>query len=162
MNRNALIGVIAVVLVLGAVYVSTTNTQAPIVVENNPDLAGGTQLAGTPQVNDTPDTPLTIETVTVTYTDQGFAPKTVNVKVGTKITFVDEASKNMWVATNEHPSHMGYAGTARQDHCPDTAGTAFDQCATGSSYSFTFNKVGTWEYHNHTSASDEGKVVVTQ
>lgn len=161
MNRNALIGVIAVVLVLGAVYLSTTNTSAPV-VDNNSDLAGGTQLAGTPAVNDTPDTPLNLETVTVTYTDQGFQPKTVNVKKGTKVTFVNESSKNMWVGVDEHPAHMNYAGTPRQDHCPDTAGTAFDQCATGTTYSFTFQKTGTWDYHNHVAATDEGTVVVTE
>ena len=69
----------------------------------------------------------------------------------------------MWVASAQHPSHTVYAGTARQEHCPDTADTAFDQCAGESSgYSFTFEKVGTWNYHDHLNATVFGKVIVTE
>jgi hypothetical protein len=66
----------------------------------------------------------------------------------------------MWVASNPHPAHTGYDGTSRQQHCPNTANTAFDECAPGSTYSFTFNKVGTWGYHNHMNPGSQGTVIV--
>jgi hypothetical protein len=47
-------------------------------------------------------------------------------------------------------------------HCPDTTGTAFDQCSAGTSYAFTFGKIGSWGYHNHLNHGATGTVVVTQ
>jgi plastocyanin len=55
----------------------------------------------------------------------------------------------MWVASASHPNHTVY---------PE-----FDEKTSvkkGSSYLFTFDKVGSWGYHNHTRASDFGKVIV--
>lgn len=69
----------------------------------------------------------------------------------------------MWVASGPHPSHTGYHDTTREQHCPDTTNTAFDECiavGVGQSYSFIFQKTGTWPYHNHVSAGDFGKVIV--
>jgi len=102
--------------------------------------------------------------VTVTYTDQGFSPKSVTVPLGTTVTFVNQSTGGMWVGSAKHPSHTVYSGTDLSAHCPDTSGTAFDECAAatpGSSYSFTFGKVGTWGYHNHVKSSDFGGVTVT-
>ncbi len=177
MNKNILIGGIAVVFIVGAVFLAVKNTPTPV-AENTGSTSQDTQLAGTPEVNDTPASPnnndgtqanvgaqvgvtVGVSNVTVTYTDTGFTPSTITVKQGTKVTFVNNSSKNMWVGVDEHPTHTQYAGTSRQEHCPDTAGTAFDQCAVGKTYTFTFNKVGTWEYHNHV-GSGTGKIVVTQ
>lgn len=92
-----------------------------------------------------------IERPTVAYTDTGFAPKTVTVKKGTNITFINSSSKSMWVASAVHPTHQLLPG--------------FDQLksvSVGGSYEYTFEKVGTWKYHNHVQASDTGTVVVTE
>lgn len=103
--------------------------------------------------------------VVVTYTDEGYSPKSVTIPVGATVTFVNQSSKNMWVASARHPEHTVYSGTSLTQHCPDTAGTAFDQCAggaPGSSYSFTFTKTGEWKYHDHIDATRFGSVTVTQ
>ena len=102
--------------------------------------------------------------VTVAYTDTGFSPTSVTIPVGGTVTFVNQSSKKMWVASAMHPTHTLYSGTSLSQHCPDTAGTAFDQCAegvAGTSYSFTFDKAGTWKYHEHLDATTFGSVVVT-
>lgn len=55
----------------------------------------------------------------------------------------------MWVASNPHPIHTNYP--------------AFDEKApviNGSSWSFTFDKIGTWGYHNHRNPSSGGTIVV--
>jgi plastocyanin len=86
---------------------------------------------------------------TVTYSDTGFAPATLTVEVGTKVTFVNESSKGMWVASAVHPTH---------EVLP-----AFDNKVTvaeGESYSYTFTKEGQWKYHNHVGPTDTGTVVV--
>lgn len=88
---------------------------------------------------------------TVAYTATGFTPKTVTVKAGTGVTFVNQSSNGMWVASDVHPTHQLLPG--------------FDELksvVTGGSYTYVFTKVGRWKYHNHMNPSDGGTVVVTQ
>lgn len=100
--------------------------------------------------------------VTVSYDGSSFSPASVTVKQGDVVTFTDSADSNMWVASDPHPSHTGYDGTSRADHCAAgySGSTPFDQCKPGSSYSFTFDKVGSWGYHNHLNAGVKGTVNV--
>lgn len=109
----------------------------------------------------------THKTVTVTYTNQGFSPKNVSIAIGDTVHFVNQSSHGMWVASDVHPSHAAYDGTTLQQHCSGGADTkgGFDECTavqSGSTYSFTFPKAGTFQYHNHVQASDTGTVVVAQ
>lgn len=98
----------------------------------------------------------------VRYTEDGFSPSTITVPLGTTVTFANESSREMWVATDQHPSHTGYAGTSRSEHCPTGGEGAFDQCARGDSFAFTFDKAGIWAYHDHVNAQYKGTVVVTE
>lgn len=104
-------------------------------------------------------------TITVAYTAQGFAPKTLTLAIGDTVTFTNESGTEMWVASDEHPTHTDYDGTTTREHCvagTNTTGT-FDQCARsgqGTSWSYTFTKAGSFEYHNHARASDGGTIVV--
>jgi plastocyanin len=68
----------------------------------------------------------------------------------------------MWVASDPHPIHNGYDGTTVQQHCAaGYAGPApFDECAAGTSFTFTFDKVGTWGYHDHLDHSVMGTITV--
>ncbi len=95
----------------------------------------------------------------VTYGPKGFEPKTITIKVGEKVTFVNESENGMWVGSSKHPIHADYPEKTSKD----CLGSAFDQCAasgTGTSYSFTFNKKGSWNYHNHVAPNNWGTVVV--
>lgn len=91
-------------------------------------------------------------TVEVSYTSSGFSPTTVTIKKGATVKFINKSGNKMDVASNPHPTHTDYSG--------------FDQWKSASKgkdeYSFTFEKVGTWGYHNHAKASDGGTVVVTE
>lgn len=101
----------------------------------------------------------------VTYSLTGFSPANVTVRKGEAVMWTNIAPSDMWVAVNEHPTHAGYDGTTRKDHCAAGAPASFDQCvatAAGSQWSFTFNKVGTWKYHNHVGESFGGTVTVTE
>lgn len=87
----------------------------------------------------------------VTYSDTGFAPASVSVKVGSIVSFVNESNGPMWVASDPHPVH--------------TLLSSFDELTSvekGGTYEYTFTKVGTWTYHNHLKSSAKGTVVVTQ
>jgi len=101
----------------------------------------------------------------VTLTDEGFTPETVTVSRGETVRFVNQSARGMWVGSDDHPTHTEYDGTTTREHCADgvnTTGT-FDQCASapaGSFWEYTFEKSGTFGYHNHTGASHTGTVVV--
>ena len=99
-------------------------------------------------------------TATIVYGPNGFSPSTITIAKGSTVTFTNQGNDEMWIASNPHPTHEGYSGTTKNHHCPDTAGVAFDQCSTGTSYSFTFQKVGSWGYHNHGNAGDRGTIIV--
>jgi plastocyanin len=94
-------------------------------------------------------TPSTSSSLTVTFTDKGFAPASLTIKKGQTVTFINNSSGKMWVAANPFPTSSEYP--------------AFNEksgVATGSSWSFTFDKTGTWFYHNHYSPAQGAKIVV--
>lgn len=100
--------------------------------------------------------------VQVMYTPEGFSPKEISIKQGVTVTFLDRDGGGMWVASDDHPEHAGYAGTPKEKHCPDASGLSFDQCSKGIMYSFTFQKTGIWKYHNHVHPEAGGAITVTQ
>lgn len=86
---------------------------------------------------------------TVHYTDKGFEPKTLTVPVGTMVEFINNSTTQMWVASNPHPQH---------DILPTF--DEFEGVAKGQSYAYTFDKKGTWAYHDHINAAREGVIKV--
>ena len=102
----------------------------------------------------TPKTPASTPTQTssalvVTYTDKGFSPSSLTIKKGQTVKFINDSSNKMWVAANPFPSSSEYP-----------AFNAKSGVASGSSWSFTFDKTGVWFYHNHFSPAQGGKIVV--
>jgi len=175
-TKKILIGV-AIIAVLGLVYYFLTNG-----TKNNQDLTTTTPTTeqGTPTATSTGATatstsdqpivgvkaeasgPVSVKLVLpalVALTDSGFSPSLVTIKKGDTVLFVNRSSKEMWVASDPHPAHSDYSGTTLAEHCPDTAGVAFDECSSADSYSFTFGKTGTWGFHNH-GTGDGGEVIV--
>jgi plastocyanin len=181
------IGIIAVVIIVligGWIWLSGSPTPAPApsgpgvpdtTTDTNPVVNPvGTNPVAVPAQPVNPGTTSTTTTtttttrtttggVTIAYTNQGFSPKTISVPVGTQVTFVNQTSENMWVASAPHPTHQGYDGTTESVHCASgySGPAPLDQCAFGTSFAFTFGKVGTWPYHNHASPTDFGMVTVT-
>ncbi len=134
MKKRYLLGIImAGFLLSGCYHEGGTSSQAPI--QTDLTVESDAQKNG--------------EGITVKYTSSGFTPNSVTVKTGTTVTFVNESSKNMWVASSVHPTHKDLP--------------SFDQLSSsgkGTSYSYVFDKAGEWSYHNHRSAGHIGKVVV--
>ena len=99
----------------------------------------------------------------VVYSDSGFSPSELNIKSGDKIVFRNESSRPVWPASALHPTHAVYDGTNFDRHCAEGATPAFDACREvepGGEWSFTFDKIGTWKYHDHLNASRTGTIVV--
>jgi plastocyanin len=165
--------VIALVVLGGGWLLFANKTQAPVtnpvtgdgtsapLETTNPNAEGDTAIAPPGDVQASVGV-TTNKTVTVTYTGTTFTPNSVTIKKGDAVKFVNGSSGAMWVASAVHPTHQAYSGTTLAQHCPTTTNNAFDQCAAGATYSFTFDKVGSWTYHNHANASAHGTVVVTE
>lgn len=80
-----------------------------------------------------------------------FSPAVVTVKKGSTVTWTNDGDAQVWIASNPHPTHTDYPG--------------FDSKAAidpGNTYSFTFNNVGSWGYHNHLNPTVQGTVIVTE
>jgi plastocyanin len=146
--------VIVVALVLAAVLLSgpaeAPSTETP------------TSQVPAPGFEDVPEAVVNTGGMEVVYTDAGFSPSTLTVQAGDTVTFSNQSSVDFWPASAAHPTHAVYSGTSLSEHCPDGS-EAFDACAgisPGESWPFTFNKVGTWRYHDHLNPSRTGTIVV--
>ncbi len=116
-----------------------------------------------------PDQPNTPETtagseITVEITEDGFSPKTVSIKAGDTVTFVNRDIVPHWPASAMHPEHTAYPGSdIKKCGTPEQAGI-FDACkelAQGESFSFTFNEKGSWGYHDHLNPTLWGTINVS-
>lgn len=88
---------------------------------------------------------------TVEIQSNRFAPNLVQIKKGERVTWVNKDTRSHQVSSNPHPIHNGLPG--------------FDSLKgikEGGTYSFTFDKVGSWGYHDHLSPAIEGKIIVTE
>ncbi|HEX8591527.1 MAG TPA: hypothetical protein VF696_02160 [Candidatus Paceibacterota bacterium] len=169
-SQNLLIAVVVIILVLVVGFLAFSGNDSP----NQTGTATSTPAATTsfpaaptttPPASPSTQAPsgTTSGPVTITYTTDGFSSPAVTVPVGTKVIWVNQSGGRMWVGSDEHPSHTNYDGTSTGEHCANGAATSariFDQCGAGTSYTFTFTKAGTWDYHNHANASHGGTIIV--
>ena len=90
--------------------------------------------------------------VTVEINSGGvFVPKQVTIKKGGAVTWVNKGSKSVWPASAFHPTHQVY---------PE-----FDSLKgikANESYSFVFDRIGSWKYHDHLNASASGVIDVVE
>jgi len=114
-------------------------------------------------VEETPvETPVEVEKI-VEITPSGFSPKTLEINLGDKVTWINKGSTNSWPASAFHPTHTIYPGSSISKCGTVERGNIFDACSSfgeGGSYSFTFNEVGNWNYHDHLISSKTGTIIV--
>lgn len=163
MNKNTVIGIVIAIIVIGGGILYFQNaknqyggggndTETPTInnpVSNTTTSEPVTIPSGNDQTKSTGESASQTKTITVTYTDQGFSPPGVGINLGDTVKFVNQSGGGMWVASNPHPIHTDY---------PEFDEKTFVQ--NGSSYQFTFTRVGSWSYHNHGRASMGGAVIV--
>lgn len=73
----------------------------------------------------------------VKITAKGFVPKVIMVKKETTVVWVNKDNKPHQIASDPHPLHNLLKGLIGNK-----------PLSTGTSYSFTFNQVGTFTYHD--------------
>ncbi len=91
-----------------------------------------------------------VQSAFVEITEKGFVPATLQVKKGTIVTFTNNDKSAHQPAVDPHPSHDSLAGFDSQT-----------KLEKGQSYSFFFDKTGTWTYHDHLNPlTFQGTVIV--
>ena len=80
-----------------------------------------------------------LQSYTIVFNAEGkYNPVYLKIKKGEKVTWLNQGSGNIWPAVGPHPTHDQY--------------TEFDakrKIQPGENFSFTFDRVGIWQYHNH-------------
>jgi len=94
----------------------------------------------------------------VTFTEEaGFQPDEVTIELGQAVRFLvsESAEIPVWVASNPHPEHTDYPEF-------DAARILDELPSPGEGYEFTFDQVGSWQYHNHTAPDFTGVINVNE
>ncbi|MEK6844968.1 MAG: hypothetical protein AABX44_01805 [Nanoarchaeota archaeon] len=141
-----------VLIILGASLLSKKNTQ---------DETSGENLSPSEEVVSEILGP--VEHI-VEITLEGFVPRTLKIKKGDKVTWINKIVTKVRPAGDVHPTHTSYPGSSVIKCGTVAEKEAFDACRElqyGESYSFVFNEVGSWGYHNHLQPSKDGKIVVS-
>jgi amicyanin len=148
-NKNLLTGAIIVVVVLIAAGVLLAMRKS----DNTKTASSSASSSSTPSMDmsqQQPPSPANDQSNStansVTIKDFAFNPGTTTVKVGTKVTWTNQDS-------------IGHTVTA---DTPSADAPASGSIGQGQSYSFTFNKAGTYNYHCTPHPYMKGTVVVTE
>lgn len=152
MNNKLIVGLVVLILGFGVGWYffqnQIINSSLPI---NRQAELFPTEAVEPTQSNAEPMEKGRIKRANITYGAGGFNPKTVVVSVGTTVVWTNQSDSEMWVASAQHPTHQLLPGF-----------DALKGFARGEFYEYTFEKIGSWKYHNHLNASDFGTVEVTR
>lgn len=86
--------------------------------------------------------------VTITYDGEAFSSSGTSIKSGEKVKVVNASEKDLDFDSDPHPVHT--------DNTELNAG----DIPAGESKTFTLTKKGTWGFHNHLDASQNGELTV--
>jgi len=154
-NRNLLLGVAVAVIVvaIGAFYLLSQNKAVAPSASPSPSATSEEMMeeeSASPSASDAmmKEDSMMEEESQVTLSQSGFSPKTLTVKKGTTVTWVNGSGETGNVSSNNHPTHTLYS--------PLNLGNFSD----GDSVTLTFDKTGTYGYHDHLNPQFTGTVVV--
>jgi len=155
---------LAALLVAGCTQQTTTTAQTttPTTTEGQPATVETTTETTTPGTTQTTE-PIGGQEVIVEIASTGFNPQTVTINKGDTVTWVNLDTAPHWPASAMHPTHKIYPGSDIQKCGTAEEPNIFDACrelGPEETYSFTFNQVGEWNYHDHKNPSLFGKVIV--
>ena len=123
-----------------------------------PPQDSGKNTVGQPSTGGvTKNPPISEHIYTVVMTDRGFEPKSIIIRAGEGVTWVNQGTEFRWPASDVHPVHAAYP---EKGGC---IGSKFDACNVvrpGESFIFFFKYTGTWTYHDHLKPELTGTVIV--
>lgn len=149
MKKIAAIIIILIIIAVGGILIATNNNNK----DNNKkssDMAGmkmnQSASSGSASSNqNTNQNASPVATNTVTIANFAFSPADISIKAGTQVTWTN----------NDSTTHT-------VDETDGQSGPASGMLNPGASYSFTFDKPGTYHYHCSIHPEMTGTVTVTQ
>lgn len=137
MNIKIIIGVFILIIgVIGAYLFFTANT-------TETKSLSGTQFFFEDAITD--------NDVVIHVTDNGFEPSEIDIAKGQRVVWINDTSAYTWPASNIHPTHSIYSEfDPKEPFAPKEV------------WSFIFDKVGTWRFHDHLKPSKGGIVEVRE
>ncbi len=146
MKNKLFIIVITIAMVIGIYFsVKKSPVQAPTIQEKEQTQSPSSENIASEQSSSDEEISQSI----VNYTESGFSPSVIEIKKGETVRFVNQSIGGMWIGSGPHPTHTAYPEFDAKKSVPN-----------GGIYEFTFNKVGSWSYHNHTGPGKAGMVIV--
>lgn len=141
MNNKVLLALVGILVLIGIVLLfSKTPQKAPVTIT--------TQTNQSAQPNNNEAKYTLNEGNTVTETQTGFSPSTLHIKAGGKIFWLNKSGTVGNVSSAKHPTHTEYPSL--------NLGNFSD----GSSVQLSFDKPGTYHYHDHLTPSKTGTIIV--
>ncbi len=164
MNKIIVAIIVIIIVILGGYFIFKGGYQ-PARIVNNEENKETKQESVSEQTTSQPSAKQVPQTngKVITYTDSGYSPNSITIKKGETVIFKNQSSISMWPASAMHPTHGAYSGTSLDEHCPDTANSSFDACTgilPGVSWSFKFDKIGNWKFHDHLNSESFGSIIV--
>lgn len=152
MNGKWLIGIVILVVLVGGIYflnknITSTTTPSQTTTESAPVPTSGSQPTS-PATSTNQQNTVTLTQDGFSPTQDGFSPATLTIKTGTTVTWINKSGTVATVNSVPHPIHTTYS--------PLNLGSFPD----GGTLSLSFDKPGTYGYHNHLNASQKGTIVV--
>jgi len=130
---------------------------------NIPTSGSGKPSGAVEPVTETVETINYAQMHTIEMSSSGFSPKEITIKKGDTVKFTNVGIESRWPASAMHPTHTAYPGSSISKCNTAEASTIFDACRAygpGETYSFKFNEVGSWRYHDHRNPSVAGTIIV--
>lgn len=138
---------IAMLLALAAFLVLNSRQASAPTVDSRQSTAGQTSdRANTGQE----DNEAAGKIVTITFTDSGFEPNTIEVKKGTRVVVKNDSTSQVQFSSDEHPSHRNN---------PEMNLSLIEP---GESDTYTAARVGTWGFHDHIDDTKTGTITITE
>lgn len=145
MSRNVVIVVVLILVAVGGwLLTRPKQTIAPTEVTQTTQTSTSTESANQPATSGA----MVEEKNLVTISSSVFSPKSITIKIGESVTWVNEDSQNHTVNSTPHPTHTDYPSLNLGVIQP------------GKQKSLTFDKAGIYKYHDHLNPSLAGSVTV--
>lgn len=150
-SKKSLI-IASAVIVLVVVALILARREDDELVDNSPSPTVSATLSASPFPSRTVVPTGTPSNHVVRLTQSGPTPKTITIRAGDSVSFINDANVEFWPASDPHPTH---------NLCP-----GFDAkraLKLGDGYTLTFSEKRTCTYHNHLNPSStalQGTIIV--
>jgi plastocyanin len=139
MNKNLVVGIVVILVLVGGFFLfNYEDSEETEVID-------------------------TLGNAEISIQNGGYVPSVLQISLGDSVTWTNEGTRANWPASNVHPTHEGYPDSGLDKCGTEDEEGIFDACKAlevGESWTFTFNEVGDWRYHDHTRAGLVGKIIV--